>query len=173
MSQFVLEDHEASIDNLNLRIQRHGEDRVLAADIKFQITTSNDILDQFGPDLKKDLFRKPGKGEQQTLEGIGAGLTAVKHPELTLKGLAHEFSGYELEVGGLLGESEPIVLVDSKVKRFTIDPKEGGSVVLGFTVSAEVESEDVADLSDAFIRGTVRVSLSPGKASGEAEPTVE
>lgn len=169
MSKFVLVDHEADIENLNLRIQRHGEERILAADIKFSLSTANDVLDQFDPDLKKDLFRKPGKGEQQNLEGMD-GLTAVKHPALSVKGLNHEFSGYELAIAGLLENGESEILVDAKVKKFTIDPKEGGSVVLGFVVSVTVDPDEAAELADAFTRGRVRMSLSPGKSPAEEEP---
>ena len=79
-SQFELNEHHASIANVNNRIHRHGEERQLAADIKFNLSAPNTILDAFDPSLRKDLFRKPNRGEQQDLPHIGGdGLTEVKH----------------------------------------------------------------------------------------------
>ena len=71
-SQFELKEHHASIANVNNRIQRHGEERQLAADIKFNLSAPNTVLDAFDPSLRKDLFRKPNRGEQQEDRKSGA-----------------------------------------------------------------------------------------------------
>jgi len=171
---FQLQDHEASIANLNSRIQRHGEDRQLAADIKFRTSASSSVLDAFDSHMRVDLFRSPGQGEQQELPGTGGnGLTAVKHPGWEPVKLSHEFAGYEMQIGGHLEASEPIVLADVKLKRFVVEPKEGGSVDLTFTASAEIEPDDLAELSDAFIREDVLLTLIPPKRSAPAEDLTE
>ncbi len=93
---FQLDKHEASITNVNQRIQRHGDERRLAADIKFNLSIGNESLDAFDPTLRQDLFRKPGAGEQQELPTIGGDrLTEVKHPALEPLKLSHELTGYE------------------------------------------------------------------------------
>ncbi|WP_369913936.1 hypothetical protein AB8810_12980 [Xanthomonas sp. NCPPB 3005] len=167
---FQLDKHEASIANVNQRIQRHGEDRQLAADIKFALSAGNDVLDSFDATLRADLFRKPGSGEQQELPQIGgAGLTAVKHPALEPLKLNHELTGYELHIGGLLEAGDPVVLVDVKLKRFVIEPKEGGSVAMTFTASAEVDADEISELSAAFIREDVLLTLVPQKRDGQQE----
>ena len=169
---FQLESHEASIGNLNSRIERHGDDRALAADIKFTTSASNGVLDQFGPGLKEAFFRKPTKGEQQDLPNIGgSGLSAVRFPSLEPLKLAHEFTGYELQIEGLLDGTQPIVLVDVKLKRFVFEPKEGGSVELSFTASANVDADELAELADALVREDVRLTITPPtKVAGEEQP---
>jgi len=160
-SQFELKEHHASIANVNNRIQRHGEERQLAADIKFNLSAPNYILDAFDPSLRKDLFRKPNRGEQQDLPHIGGdGLTEVKHTCLEPLKLNHEFTGYELQIDGHLDGTEPIVLVDVKLKKFVATPREGGSVDLSFTASAEIDSAEAAELTEAFLREDIRLSLS-------------
>ncbi|MCI2243830.1 hypothetical protein L3067_04305 [Xanthomonas sp. PPL568] len=165
---FQLDKHEASIANVNQRIQRHGEERQLAADIKFVLSVSNEALDSFDPTLRADLFRKPGSGEQQALPQIGhAALTQVKHPALEPLKLNHELTGYELELAGMLETGDPVVLVDVKLKRFVIEPKEGGSVAMTFTASAEVDADEISELSAAFIREDVLLTLTPPKRAAQ------
>ncbi|MFB9112047.1 hypothetical protein QSH39_021065 [Xanthomonas arboricola pv. corylina] len=172
---FQLERHEASIANVNQRIQRHGEERKLAVDIKYVLSVSNEALDSFDSTLRQDLFRKPAKGEQQDLPQIGGdGLTAVKHPALEPLKLSHEFTGYEMHLAGLLEAGDPIILVDVKLKRFVIEPKEGGSLAMSFTASAEVEPQELAELSEALIREDVLLTLlAPKRGAAAAEDLTE
>lgn len=169
---FQLEAHEACISNLNSRIERNGDERALAADVKFTTSASNSVLDQFGPGLKEAFFRKPTKGEQPDLPNIGgSGLSAVKFPSLEPLKLAHELTGYELQIDGLLEGTEPIVLVDVKLKRFVFEPKEGGSVELSFTASANVDADELAELAEALVREDVRLTLkSPAKVATDEHP---
>lgn len=165
---FQLSDHESSMTNLNSRIERHGDSRELAVDLKFETKASNTVLDSLEKGLKESLFRKPGKGEQQELIE-GNQLVAVKHTCLEPLRLSHEFAGYELTIEGALGVADPIDLVDVKLKKFVITPMEGGSVGVSFTASANVDSGELADLSEALIREDVRLTLTPpSKQAGEA-----
>ncbi|MBN8428711.1 MAG: hypothetical protein J0L65_14700, partial [Xanthomonadales bacterium] len=100
-------------------------------------------------------------GEQQSLPTIGDTLTAVRFPSLEPLKLGHEFAGYELQIDGLLEGTQPIVLVDVKLKRFAFEPKEGGSVALTFTASANVDPDELAELSEALIREDVLLTLTP------------
>lgn len=170
MPAFELKEHPASIANVNNRIQRHGEERQLAADIKFNLSAPNNILDAFDPSLRKDLFRKPGRGEQQSLPQIGEALTEVKHTCLEPLKLNHEFTGYELQIDGHLDGTEPIVLVDVKLKKFVATPREGGSVDLSFTASAEIDSSEAAELTEAFLREDIRLSLSRREKAEQQQP---
>lgn len=79
---FQLEKHDSAIANVNQRIERHGEERELAADIKFTTSAGNTLLDSIEKGLKEALFRKPGKGEQQDLPIGDTPLSAVKFPSL-------------------------------------------------------------------------------------------
>lgn len=163
---FNIEKHEATISNVNTRIERHGDERQLAADIKFTTSASNAVLDQFAPGLREALFRKPGKGEQQSLPTIGETLTAVKFPSLAPLKLAHEFTGYEVEIAGMLDDTDPLFLADVKLKKFEFAPNEGGSVQLTFTASANVDSEELAELCDALVREDVLLTLiAPARAA--------
>lgn len=164
-----LDNHSASVANLNVRKERHGDESQLAVDVKLETQASNEILDSLDKGLREALFRKPGKGEQQALPIDGNNLTAVKFPSLEPVKLTHEYAGYEVEIDGDLEATEAIVLVDAKIKKLAIAPIEGGSVGLTFTVSAEADANDVADLADALIREGVRLTLRPPTRQAEEE----
>lgn len=168
--QFQLDKAQATIANVNQRVERHGDERERAVDIKFTLSANNTLLDMFDKDLRKFLFRKPAKGEQPQLPTIGESLTEVKFPSLEPQRLAHEFSGCELQIDGLLDGTAPIVLVDVKLKKFVAEPKEGGSVDLSFTASAGVDAEELADISEAWIREDVVLSISAGKKASQTDP---
>lgn len=158
---FQLTQHDATLSNLNTRIQRHGDERVLAVDMKFSAKANNSILDSLGQGLRESLFRKAAKGEQPDLPTIGEPLSAVRHPYLEPMKLSHEFDGYEVEIAGLLDTTEPLFFADVKLKKFTIAPLEGGSVELTFTASTSAESDELAALSEALVREDVRLTLTP------------
>lgn len=165
-----LDQHDAALTNLNTRIERHGDERVLTVDMKFNTKANNSILDSFGNGLRESLFRKPGKGEQPDLPTIGDALSAVRHPYLEPMKLSHEFTGYEVQINGLLDSTNPLLFVDVKLKKFTIAPLEGGSVELTFTASTNVEPEELSALSDALIREGVRLTLTPPSKQEEQAP---
>lgn len=162
---FQITRNPATIKKLGIRIEHHGDDRQLAADIHFVLSTSNTVLDQFDKELRKSLFRKPTKGEQQSLPTIGDVLTEIKIPSLEPVKTGHEFAGCELQIDGELESTQPTFLVDVKLKKFVMAAKEGGSVELGFTAQANVTPEEAAELTEALLRGDVIVTVSPGKAN--------
>lgn len=164
---FQLEDHPSSVNNINVRLEKHGDKRHLAVDVKFEAQAGNEILDNLEKGLREALFRKPGKGEQQALPIDGNPLTAVKFPSLAPVSLSHEFTGYEVEIGGELEGSESIALVDAKIKKIVAEPLEGGSVTLTFTASAEADPDDLADLAARLVLGNVRLTLTPPARQGE------
>ncbi|MDR6094935.1 hypothetical protein QE373_002232 [Stenotrophomonas sp. SORGH_AS321] len=166
---FNLAKNPAVITNVNVRIEKHGDERALAVDINVVTSTSNTALDHFDKELRKSLFRKPVRGEQQSLPTIGDHLTEIKIPSLEPLKVGHQFKGFELQIDGELENTQPIFLVDVALKKFVITPKEGGSVELKFKASANVDPDEVAELTEALIRENVVLSLTPGKTEEEQQ----
>lgn len=170
---FSLTKHSSAISNLNVRIERHGEDRVLAADLRISMAVENAAIDAIEPGLCESLFRAPGPGDQQSLIGPER-LTAVKHPLLQPVKLSQEFTGYEVTISPIGDDEDGLFLADAKLKKFVIDPKEGGNAEISFTISTEVEHAELADLSDFLVREDVALSLTPPKrAANDSADTDE
>ena len=162
----ALKQHNASLSNLNIRIERHGDERQLAADLKISLSVPGVTLNDIESGLHASMFSAPGSGDQPDLLDPNS-LTAVKFPQMEPVRLKHAFPGYEVEIGD--GDNEPTFLADAELKKITFRPKEGGSVDLSFTISAEIESDDVAELSALLVREDVVLSITPPKRQAQSE----
>jgi hypothetical protein len=164
---FSLEKQRVKISSFNPRAEKHGEDNKLAADIKFEVSLPNVILDEFSKDLRKALYRKAGKGEQQDLIEGTEGLVALKFPRLGAQRWDEEFNGYEIQIDSDLGLQEPLVLVDVTVRKFAFEPIEGGSVAVTFSAICHPEPDEAGTLC-ALIQEEVDLTLTPPSADRAA-----
>lgn len=163
---FQLEKHIGRFQNLNLRKERHGEEEVPAADMKFQVTAQNKILDTIDPRIVPAFWKKAEKGQNENLPTEDStDLVALNLPLLGEQDITGKFEGYELEIGSLLDRIEPVFFADVKVKAISWKALEGGSVVLSFTASSLIEADDGADLLSAWTRGQVCIDLTPPTAN--------
>lgn len=165
-----LEDHEVDMSNVNLRKEKHGDERKLGVDITIKFHAANRILDELESGLRESLFRPAGKGEQIDLVEGADGLVAVKFPRIGGLSWDEEFPGYELEIAGGLGLSEPLVLVDVTLKKFKFDPLEGGSVAITFSAVFHPDAEEAGTLC-SLIQDEVDLTLvPPSKQEAEQLP---
>lgn len=169
---FGLTDHNVSVTNLNLRVEKHGDERKPACDIRIVADISSERLNEISPGLCESLFRKPGPGDQLPLVEVGKkpepGFTALKHPGLEPSRIKQKFPGYELQLVPPTGDAEDaLFLADVEVKNFTIEPHEGGSTAVTFTASSLVDEDEIAALL-AFLRDEDAVAtLTPPKSQAQ------
>lgn len=164
---FSLEKQRVKISSFNPRAEKHGEDNKLAADIKFEVSLPNVILDEFSKDLRKALYRKAAKGEQQDLIEGTEGLVALKFPRLGAQRWDEEFNGYEIQIDSDLGLKDPLVLVDVTVRKFAFEPIEGGSVAITFSAICHPDQDEAGALC-ALIQEEVDLTLTPPSAQAAA-----
>lgn len=163
----TLEIHPATLSNLNIRTEKHGDELQLAADLKLSMNVHGVVLNDLEPGLHESLFRKPGSGEQQDLIDPGM-LTAVKFPHLDPISLSHKFPGYELELSED-GEEQPAFFTDVEIKKISAKALEGGSAALTFTASVSIDPDDARELTDLLVRQDVFVTLTPPKAKAQQD----
>jgi len=164
---FSLDKQRVKISSFNPRAEKHGEDNKLAADIKFEVSLPNAVLDEFSKELRKALYRKAAKGEQQDLIEDTEGLVALKFPRLGAQKWDEEFNGYEIQIDGGLGLADPLILVDVTLRKFSFDPIEGGSVAVTFSAICHPEPEEAGALC-ALIQEEVDLTLTPPSAQAAA-----
>jgi hypothetical protein len=150
----------AKIANFNPRAEKHGDDNKLAADIKCELTIGASVLEHFDSHLRDALYRAVKSGEQPDLIDGDAALIAVKFPRLEPVRWDEEWPGYRLEIGGELEHSDPLVLIDVTLKKFTFKPLEGGSVSISFNAICHPEPDEAGELC-SLIQETVLLSLIP------------
>lgn len=156
----ALTQHNASLSNLNIRIERHGDERELAADLKLSMSVAGSVLNDIEKGLHDSLFRMPASAGEQPDLIDPALLTAVKFPHLKPLELTHKFPGYEAEVGQDLEESA-LFLADLELKKIAVKPLEGGSAELSFTLSGNIDPDDASVLTELLVREDVVLSIKP------------
>lgn len=156
--------------NFNLRPEMHGGESVPGADLKIQITASNDILSEFHPSLKASFYRAPHPGEMdmvdqaQAEEGQAAALT-----RLAFGNKLHAFKWNDEIVGATFtvhygtGGKSDIVLDDCTVDTFVIEPLDGGSCTVTFRVKCNPDEKAVGKLS-RLMGNEIEFTLVPPEA---------
>ena len=144
----------ATLESVNLRTEKHGPDKVPAADLKISAAQSADVLANFSPTLKSFLFHTEG-----TLDLAGG--MALRDPHLGYPlSRDEEMTGATVEIG--YGPGEPMAFGDAKVNAFKLTPKDGGSVIVGFRVQCRPTPEQVAKLYTLQETG-IELSLTPAE----------
>ncbi|MBO9333208.1 hypothetical protein GHR37_29215 [Achromobacter xylosoxidans] len=169
----ALEKQTGQFQNFNLRPEKHGDENVPGADLKIQVTASNDILSEFHPSLKASLYRAPHPGEMdmvdQAEENPAQGSVDGVKPEPTVRvfgdliekiRLKHELVGAKVLIDFGLGGDSDIELDTADVDGFAVEMMEGGSVVTTFRVKCHPSGEQVKKLYEV-LGNEITISITP------------
>lgn len=143
-----LETATATLTNLNLRTEKIGKtDRRPAADIKFTIDVHNTALDMISPGLLKSLYRGIGEpGHQGDLTVDITTLTTLRHPRAKPWASTEDWPGYTARIDAGDFDIRSVDIEMGTLKGITCDPKEGGTVVVSFSIGCHPSGEDVGAL---------------------------
>lgn len=120
------------------RKEHHGDELVQAISLRLAWTTGNDALEKLHPNLKAMLFWKvPQEEAQERIEGVpditpNLRCSSVATP---LK-IEASFSGYTLTIDHGADETSALDLYQCSLDKFTVDPSEGGSVTIAWSLSS-------------------------------------
>jgi hypothetical protein len=154
---FSLANQAAKLTSVNPRAEIHGNDHVMAADLKFEIKVSNDVLSEFDPSLKSSLYKK-ADGPQGELIHEAGHLPCLKYPLMGPVKWGQEYSGYETVIHYGVSGAQDIHLIDCEVDNFRFDCQDGGTVVVSFRVIAHPEPTELGRLCE-MIQQEVEMSL--------------
>jgi len=165
---FAVINHEAKYLNYNPRPEKHGEEDVPAADLKFELIGPHSMIECFGEGLREFLFREPGVGEdaQTTLDLGGDKRTKVRYRECPTVPWDAEFPGYTVIVSTGLDTGESLTFKGAKLKSFKFQAMDGGAVKV--TLSAAVYPDE-AQSGKLFVwqKKTLVLTLQRPKAASE------
>ena len=153
------------LGNVNPRMEKHGKENILAADLKITIDFSNDVLDRIEPGLLAALYRKPTKSEAGDLfDGTDSapGPRVLRFPKIGALSYENDFPGYSMVVHrGVTGDND-IALDGVTIDKMQFDAKEGGTVALSFraVIHPDVEKGHL-DALCALIQSEIDVTLTP------------
>src|SRR5574343_199713 len=128
----------ATLENVNLRVEKSGQDKVPAADLKISVPESADVLAHFSPTLKAFLFDE--EGPKDLAEGMRLRDPLLGYP----LSRDEEMTGATVKIG--FGVGKPMELADVTVNAFKLTPMDGGTVVVCCRVQCRPTPAQVAKL---------------------------
>lgn len=157
----------AKLNSMNLSPERHGDEQVPAAYLKFTCEVSNDVLSEFDPGLKSSFYRKADASDSQSeLLNEPGHLPKLRFPKIPGIKWDADMIGAHLTVHyGPSGKGDIELTVD--VDQFAFEMKDGGSVAVSFRAAAKPDEKQVGKLY-GLIQTEVDISLAPAEAEAEA-----
>jgi hypothetical protein len=168
--EFQLKQQAAKVAHVNLRIEKHGEEEVLACDVKIEADVPNTFLDQLSPTLRSSLYMAEGEAPapgQIPLVADATHLPVLRYPFMG----EQRFPGVEMFTATAHFHTRPKVTIAAKVNDLRATLKEGGTVELQFRLQFVADADQVAKLSSLLGR-EVKISVGP-EGSGEHPHTEE
>ena len=150
---FNLKKQKGTFAHLNVREEKHGEDPVLAVDVKIKTDVHNKFLDELSPGMRATFYA--GAAQKDIEEDH---LTVLRFPQLQpLKWTVGIVDG-EFTVHGST-KAEDLTFA-CQVKDAILAPKEGGTVELTFQAAVLPTPEQSGALAGLLGRD-VKVSVKP------------
>jgi len=157
---FELAEKDVQFTHMNTRLEKHGEDDVLAVDLDMMISTSNEALAMLHPTLRWSLYDKPDVGNSDLADQAKAHeLVRLRYPQLAALRWSKDLMNMLVRFHyGIDGKSD-IVLFDCKINKFKIECHDGGTIDLAWRVQANPSPEQIGKLTERLSVGTVSVSI--------------
>ena len=164
--EFHLEKHAAKVAHINLREEKHGEEAVLAVDVKITADVPNDFLSYLAPELKWSIYDKqPGQGE---LIPDDTHLPHLRYPQLGELKWDGDMAKAQVTIHGAKPTHD--FNLDADVNGLRLEPKEGGTVAITFRLQLLPTSGQSAALV-GYLGKEVKISVVPAESeTSDAKP---
>lgn len=166
----ILEFTEAKIAVQN-RTEKHGDEEVPAVTLGFEIVAANTALDLVCPGLRHALY-KAVEGQEQ-LPGVEPATPVLRSNVIDIVKLTTAHEGWRLLIDDGIDETAPMEFAAGKIDKFTVEPKQGGSVIERFKYgTSDVDAERLGKLGMHNGQSVWIKVLKPEKpAAGATEAT--
>ena len=151
----------AKIVHLNVREELHGEDQVLAMDVRLSCDLPNTFLDTLAPGLRLALYDKAAQGDLDAEH-----LSVARFPLLAPIDWEGQMAGARLVIH--VGKKSDDMEFDAKINKLRLAPKDGGTVTVWFRAQLLPDPPQVGLLSE-YLGHKVKVSVTPGAVESAAK----
>lgn len=165
----ILEFTEALLATVTNRVEKHGDDDKPAVSLGIEITTGNSILDLIDPKLRPTLYTRPD--DQPDLDGIEKVLQVLRCNSIDRVLLPTRHEGWSLAVEDGIDDTKPINFGSCKLDKFSVEPKQGGTIVLRFRVgTSDVDADKLGKLAMHNAQGIWIMLTAPKPGDAKAAP---
>lgn len=156
---FHLTTQQSKLTHVNVREERHGEETVVAVDLTVAADVPNDFLSYLDPTFKFALYAKvPGQNELIEDNSHVPHLRYGFLPELRVVGAMEKAS---VTIHGSNPKKD--ILLEAKVDKLRLMPRDGGTVGILIRVQARPESDIIGRLV-GMLGAEIKVSVVPPAA---------
>lgn len=156
---FSLKRQSAKVAHLNVREEKHGEDPVVAVDVKVKADLGNEFLDLLSPGLRTALYVKGGSGQAVLAVLEDDVPTELRFPQLAPLDWDSPLVGCAFVVHGAR-KADDLEFTGDVSKPLRLAAKEGGTVEVTFQVQVLPTTEQLGALS-AFLGRSTKVTVRP------------
>lgn len=166
MQGFNLKEQSAKLTGIKIREELKDDKGLPDVSLSFLMRTGSADLAKFSPELR-DAIYKPG--EQPELDGTND-KASLRFPELGKLNISKKVVGATFRlhygVGDVNGQTSDPISESTQVDSFTLDPQEGGTVLVGFRVWGKFTGPQIGNLALTVGRDTSISIDSPEPAQG-------
>lgn len=166
----ILEFIEAKLATLTPRSEKHGDDDVPAVSLGLELTVPNTLLDSIDPKLRPTLYA-PKPDETPELPGVEPSTPILRCNSIDRVKLTSKCEGWTLTVDDGADESRASEFGGCKVDAMSIEPMNGGSVVLRLRVGTSDLDAARSGMLGMHVGQSIWVTLTaPERVPEEGEP---
>lgn len=144
--RFELDKQKSELTNLNVRVERAGEDPQPATDLHFLINIDNGDMAMFAPALRSCLWHKDGSAAQGDAVNAQHEMPYLRFPKMKPFEWDDEIVGADVTIAHGLGGESDLKFPLCKIGKFSIDPQEGGRCMIGFRVQCHPDEKQAGKL---------------------------
>lgn len=122
---FELHEQSAKVAHVNLREEKHGDEDVLACDLRIETSMANAFLAQLHPDLLSSLYGRDGQ-----LDLGDNHLSKLRYPKLAPLQWDGQITGGKITLHAPVSDDDLVIFAD--VDKLKLAPQDGGTVIVTF-----------------------------------------
>lgn len=162
----ILEFTEAHLATLTPRSEKHGDDDKPAVSLSLEIVAANTLLDSIDPTIRPTLYK--AVDDQEDLPGIEKATPVLRCNSIDRVTLPTKHEGWTLQVDDGIDDTEPMTFGTCKVDKFSVEPKQGGSVVLRMRVGTSDLDAARSGFLGMHVGQSVWITLTAPKPKADA-----
>ena len=157
---------QATINSVTPRVEKHGDDDKPAVSIKLSIEGPNTLLDAIDPNIRLALY-KP-KDDEPTLPGVEVSTPVLRCNAFEKHTLTASHEGWTLAIDSEVDDTAPMLFGSCKCDKFSVDAKQGGSIVLTIRVGTSDIDADRLGWLGMHNGEDIWITLTPPKPKTDA-----
>ncbi|CAG9258529.1 conserved hypothetical protein [Paraburkholderia unamae] len=160
--------HPLKIAHINVRSETHGDEEVIAVDLKLSFELPNTVLDTLSPSLRVSLF--DAANDPDIFEGEdGPPLTRVRHPHLGVLRWSETWRAMRLHLHTGARARDDLAFDDVTLGKLAMRPREGGTVAFDARAQVHPKTEAVTAKLVTLLKREVPATLDASEATDESE----